>query len=134
MRFLSDKLRLQRLAAFSLPLFLLGLLLDAHHQAAFEHEVCSVDGELAHAEDGHEHESLHDSSEHDSDEDGDHDEEHEHCGMSTLGTDADSPPSGFVFGLALVDSTDLTRPALEFTLVRESLYRSAPKNSQPLTG
>lgn len=118
---------LRRLGRRLLPVLLLGYLLGVHHELAYVHEVCAVDGAITHEDHDHGHSHDHGPAE-ESHEDGD---EHEHCGLPTLGDDGDSPPPSFRLGPA-VAAARIDEPRLVF-LVRaeEARYRLAPKNSPP---
>ncbi len=128
MTFQKPHHRYRTLAALVVPLFVLGLMLEFNHRASYRHEVCPLDGEVAHVDEGHGHSDPHERSDHESPEEDDH----EHCGLPSLGTAADSPKLASTLSFAhLADSIALAIPAAHPIDPAEALFLLAPKNSPP---
>ena len=118
-----------RLTRWLLPVLLLGYLLGTHHEFAYVHEICAIDGEITHEHHGHDHDHGHD---HEEEGHGEEEEEHEHCGLPTLGADPEPPQVGFALegalGAPLEKELAHEDPILAETVAR---YLLAPKNSPP---
>jgi hypothetical protein len=121
------------LVALVLALFVAGQLHTAAHRAFVQHEVCAVDGELAHAH-GHDHDVAPDDdagpSFHGPEALGEH---AEHCAVLLLGRVKKAlfsvEPELRVVGDSTVAPSRL-RPALPAPR-HEALYLLAPKHSPP---
>lgn len=123
---------LSRLSAAILLLFQLGLLLNWHHQAAFQHVVCAEDGELTHFAQAHEHGDDHCVDPEQQGEESSEEEDHEHCGLPSLGQASDVP--GATYSLSfnhLTLAVRLVEPS-SAELEQVALFLLAPKNSPPV--